>query len=200
MWHLNNRLICFSQITGHVSFFGATGTLCSWFLATSPLDFKARVGLFCFFVEANVMYIPKDPPLVLHMPTSWQLALQQVISTHASAEVGLGSDSNAQSLGQKMNALPLCQLYVNREVCNIYIWNQFKVFFNPFSFRVACWGFIFVLFFFLLFSSTNWFAKIFQVTNQVFYANRAHQNNLEFTCYFSGVFPYSENEGNLTLD
>ena len=43
---------------------------------TSPLGFKARVGsaLFAIFAEANVMYIPQDSPLVLHLPTSWRLA------------------------------------------------------------------------------------------------------------------------------
>ena len=43
---------------------------------TSPLGFKARVGsaLFAIFVEANVMYIPQDSPLVLHLLTSWQPA------------------------------------------------------------------------------------------------------------------------------
>ena len=41
---------------------------------TSPLGFKARVGsaLFAIFAEANVMYIPQDSPLVLHLPTSWR--------------------------------------------------------------------------------------------------------------------------------
>ena len=41
----------------------------------SPLGLKARVGsaLFAIFAEANVMYIPQDSPLVLHLPTSWQL-------------------------------------------------------------------------------------------------------------------------------
>ena len=34
---------------------------------------------------------------------------QPVTSPHACAEVGLGSDSNVQSHGQKTNALPLCQ-------------------------------------------------------------------------------------------
>ena len=53
------------------------------------------------------MYIPQDPPLVLHMPTSRQPASQPVTSPHASAEVGLGSDLNGQSLAQKTNALPL---------------------------------------------------------------------------------------------
>ena len=67
------------------------------------------------------MYINQDPPLVLHMLTSWQLAAQLVTSPHASAEVGLGSDLNGQSPGQKTNALPLCQrpglLYYD-----IFIW------------------------------------------------------------------------------
>ena len=42
----------------------------------SPLGFKARVGsaLFAIFAEANVMYIPQDSPLVLHLPTSWRPA------------------------------------------------------------------------------------------------------------------------------
>ena len=46
---------------------------CFGFLVTSPLGFKARVGssLFACFVEVNVMYIPWDIPLVLHLPTSW---------------------------------------------------------------------------------------------------------------------------------
>ena len=66
---------------------------------------------FCLIhiVEANVMYIHQDPPLVLHVLTSWQLAAHLVTSPNASAEVGLGSDSNGQSPGQKTNALPLCQ-------------------------------------------------------------------------------------------
>ena len=47
-----------------MSFFGATDT--------PVLDFKARVGcLIRIFAEANVIYIPQDPPLVLHMPTSY---------------------------------------------------------------------------------------------------------------------------------
>ena len=49
------------------------------------------------------MYISPDPPLVLGILTSWQLAWQLVTSPHASAEVGLGSDSNGQSPGQKTN-------------------------------------------------------------------------------------------------
>ena len=43
---------------------------------TSPLGFKARVAsaLFAIFAEANVMYIPQDSPLVLHLLTSWRPA------------------------------------------------------------------------------------------------------------------------------
>ena len=49
------------------------------------------------------MYTPQDPPLVLHMLTSWQPAVQPVTCPHASAE--LDSDSNRQSPGHKTNAL-----------------------------------------------------------------------------------------------
>ena len=57
---------------GHMSFFGAAGT--------PVLDFWWRllwgskpewVLPYSLFAEANVMYIPWDPPLVLHLPTSW---------------------------------------------------------------------------------------------------------------------------------
>ena len=55
----------------HVLFWGHWYP-CFGFLVTSPLGFKARVGsaLFAIFAEANVMYIPQDSPLVLHLPTS----------------------------------------------------------------------------------------------------------------------------------
>ena len=83
---------------------------CFGFLVTFRLGFKARVGSALFiFAEVNVMYIPQDPPLVLHMLTSGQLTLQPVTSPHASAEVGLCSDLNGQSPAQKTNVLPLCQ-------------------------------------------------------------------------------------------
>ena len=47
-----------------------------WIFGDVSLGFKARVGsaLFAIFAEANVMYIPQDLPLVLHLPTSWRLA------------------------------------------------------------------------------------------------------------------------------
>ena len=57
--------------------------------------------LLFFFVERNVIQISSDPPLVLHMPTSWWPASQLVTTPHASAKVRLGSDSNGQSTGQK---------------------------------------------------------------------------------------------------
>ena len=44
-----------------------------------------------FFVEVNAMYIPQDPPLVLHVPTSWWPAAQPVTSPYASAEVRVGN-------------------------------------------------------------------------------------------------------------
>ena len=44
-------------------------------------------------------------------------SVQPVTSSHACEEVGLGSDSNVQSHGQKTNALPLCQ----RPGCGSYI-------------------------------------------------------------------------------
>ena len=37
----------------------------------SPLGFKAKVGSALFaFMEVNVMYIPQDLPVVLHLQTS----------------------------------------------------------------------------------------------------------------------------------
>ena len=57
----------------HVLFWGHWYP-CFGFLVTSPLGLKARVGsaLFAIFAEVNVMYIPQDSPLVLHLLTSWQ--------------------------------------------------------------------------------------------------------------------------------
>ena len=60
----------------HVLFWGHWYP-CFGFLVTSPLGFKARVGCLIRIAEVNVMYIPWDPPLVLHLPTSWQLARSQ---------------------------------------------------------------------------------------------------------------------------
>ena len=53
-----------------MSYIGATG-IDFGFLVTSPMGFKARLGSALFaFAEANVIYIPQDSPLVLHLPTS----------------------------------------------------------------------------------------------------------------------------------
>ena len=59
---------------GHMSFFLGHWYPCFGFLVTSPLGFKARVGCLICIAEANVMYVPRDPPLVLHLPTSWRFA------------------------------------------------------------------------------------------------------------------------------
>ena len=57
----------------HVHFWGHWYP-CFGFLVTSPQGFKARVGCLIRIAEANVMYITRDPPLVLHLPTSWRPA------------------------------------------------------------------------------------------------------------------------------
>ena len=42
----------------------------------SPLGFKARVGCLIHIAEANVLYVPQDPLLVLHLLTSWPVRLR----------------------------------------------------------------------------------------------------------------------------
>ena len=77
--------------------------LCFGFLVTSPLGFKARVGSallnFAALSECNVHSLRSTSGAA---PTS---ASQPLTSPHASAEVGLGSDLNGQSPGQKTNKL-----------------------------------------------------------------------------------------------
>ena len=94
-----------------MSFFGGHWYPCFGFLVTSLLGFKARVGsaLFAIFAEVNVMYIPQDSPLVLHIADLLVAGAQPVTSPHACAEVGLGSVSNMRSHKQKTNVPPLCQ-------------------------------------------------------------------------------------------
>ena len=50
-----------------------------WISGDVSSGFQSQSGfcLICFFVEANVMYSPQDPSLVLHVLTSWQLACCQ---------------------------------------------------------------------------------------------------------------------------
>ena len=80
---------------GHVSFFGATGTPVLDFWWCLPWVSKPEWVLpYSLFVEANVMYIAWDPPLVLHEPTSWR---------------PVHSQSLPHMHVQKMNVLPLCQ-------------------------------------------------------------------------------------------
>ena len=64
-----------------MSFFGATGTpvLNFWWclLWVSKPEWVLPYSL---FAEANVMYIPRDAPLVLHLPTSWRPACSWSLS------------------------------------------------------------------------------------------------------------------------
>ena len=61
---------------------------------------------YLLFAEVNVMYIPQDPPQVLYFADLLVASVQPVTSSYACAEVGLSSDSNRQSPGQKTNMLP----------------------------------------------------------------------------------------------
>ena len=81
----------FKVFGGHMSFFGATGTpvLDFWWHILWVLKSEWVLPYSLFFAEANVMYIPWDPPLVLHMPTSWGPALLPVLHPHNVAEVRL---------------------------------------------------------------------------------------------------------------
>ena len=61
----------FKVFGGHISFLGPLVTSGD---ISSGIQSQSEFCLICFFAEANVMHIPQDPPLVLHMPTSWWLA------------------------------------------------------------------------------------------------------------------------------
>ena len=73
----------------HMSYFGATGApvLGLWWrllwIAMAKL-----VLVYLLFVEANIIYIPWGPPLMLHLPTSWQQAWLPVASQHAAVALG----------------------------------------------------------------------------------------------------------------
>ena len=55
-----------------MSFCGATGTpVFDFWLCLLWVSKPEWVLPYLLFAEANVMYIPRDSPLVLHMPTSW---------------------------------------------------------------------------------------------------------------------------------
>ena len=71
-------LIKFLADTYACPFFVATGTPVLDFWLHLLWGSKPEWVLpYLLFVEANVMYIPWDPPLVLHAPTSWQLVHRQ---------------------------------------------------------------------------------------------------------------------------
>ena len=67
-------LKCFWQTHTHVLIRGPCDQ-CFEFLATSLLYFKAKVNsALCAFAKVDLIYIPWDPPLLLHLPSFWQNA------------------------------------------------------------------------------------------------------------------------------
>ena len=85
-----------------MSFFGAIGTSVLDFWWMSPLGFKARVSsaLFTFWGGKCNVHSPRSTSGATHA-NHLAAGTQPVTSPHACAEVGLGSDSNGQSPGQK---------------------------------------------------------------------------------------------------
>ena len=82
----------FWQTHTHVVFWGPL-IPCFGFMVMFPLGFKARVGSTLFiFMEANVMYIPRDLLLMLHLTTYWQPIWLPVASLNALAIVGVAWD------------------------------------------------------------------------------------------------------------
>ena len=82
---------------------------CFGFLVTSPVGFKVRVGFTLFTFcggKCNVHSLRSTSVAIL--TNLLAAGAQTVTSSHACAEVGLGSYSNGQSPGQKTNVLPLC--------------------------------------------------------------------------------------------
>ena len=90
-----------------MSFYWGHWYPCFGFLVMSPLGFKARVGsaLFAIFAEVNVMYIPQDSPLVLHLLTSWRPVRSQSLP-HMHVQRW---DLARFRMCNRTNALPLCQ-------------------------------------------------------------------------------------------
>ena len=75
-WKFNNTFLFYFLFFIFFKYFWRTHTHvlfwghwypCFGFLVTSPLGFKARAGCLIRIAEANVMYVPWDPPLVLHV-------------------------------------------------------------------------------------------------------------------------------------
>ena len=93
-----------------MSFLGPLVPLFSIFDDVSS-GFQSQRGfaLFAFFCggKCNV-HFPRSTSGATHA-NLLAAGMQLVTSPHACAEVGLGSDLNGQSPGQKTKALPLCQ-------------------------------------------------------------------------------------------
>ena len=102
---------------GHMSFLGATGTPV-WIYGDVSFGVQSQSGfcLICFCRgKCNVHSLRSTSGATL--ANLLAAGAQLVTSPHTCAEVGLGSDLNGQSPGQKTNALPLCQ----RPSCNLII-------------------------------------------------------------------------------
>ena len=109
------QLHCHAKVYGKVLFFKVFGGhMCPILELRDPvLDFWWR--LLCVSTPEwvltclLVLQIFWDPPLVIHLSTSWQAASQLLTFPHASAEVWVGSDSNGQSPAHMTNELS-CKL------------------------------------------------------------------------------------------
>ena len=77
MAHVNLHVFFFGffkKVFVHLCFLGPLVPL-FWISGDASSGFQSQSG-FCliYIVEANIMYVPRDPPLVLHLPTSWRPA------------------------------------------------------------------------------------------------------------------------------
>ena len=91
------------------------------FLVTSFLGFKARVGsaLFVCFMEENVIYIPRDAPLVLHLSTCCLPAvLKYIAKPHSFRNISV-IENNRLTIGKQ--------------------WNHIENFYNPLLTEFAIW-------------------------------------------------------------
>ena len=92
------------------SFFRASGNPSFGFLVMFSLGFKASLGsaLFTFCRGECNVHSMRSTSAATHADLLASVT-QMVTSPYACAQVGLGSDLNRQSPGQKTNALPLCR-------------------------------------------------------------------------------------------
>ena len=85
--------------------------------------FQSQSG-FCLIhslAEANVMYIPRDPSLVLHVPTSWWLACSQSLPhMHVQkwdlARIRMSNRPNRRRMRYHCASDPLLALYTVVEI------------------------------------------------------------------------------------